>query len=170
MNASINEPNKATVTTSGITSINFPRVPEILSIGRNAAIILNVNATIGQKTSLAPIFDAAIGSIPFSICLYVFSVTMIASSTTIPKATRNANNETIFIVKPKIYIPNAATKNDTGIPNAVIKATLEFRKKYNERSNKDRPIIPEDLTVSSLVFTFNEKSLKALDSKPDGKE
>ena len=33
-----------------------------------------------------------------------------------------------LIVKPKTYIPNAATKNETGIPKVVIKATLEFKK------------------------------------------
>ena len=51
-----------------------------------------------------------------------------------------------------------------------MKATLEFRKKYKEISNKDKPIIPEDFTVSSLVFTFLEKSLKTLTCKPAGKE
>ena len=80
------------------------------------------------KKPLLPFFDAATGSIPLSICRYVFSVTIIASSTIIPNATKNANNETIFIVKPKTYIPNAATKNETGIPKAVIKATREFKK------------------------------------------
>ena len=68
------------------------------------------------KILLAPIFEASIGSIPFSICLYVFSVTIIASSTIIPNALK-ANKETILIVKPKTYIPNAATKNETGIPS-----------------------------------------------------
>ena len=48
--------------------MNFPRVPLILNIGRKAAIVVNVEATIGQNTSFAPIFDAAIGSIPFSMC------------------------------------------------------------------------------------------------------
>ena len=65
-----------------------------------------------------------------------------------------------FIVKPKTYIPNAATKNETGIPKAVIKATREFKNKYKERSNKNKPIKPDDLTVSNLVLTFFEKSLK----------
>ena len=95
---------------------------------------------------------------------------MIASSTTIPKATKKANSEIIFIVNPKAYIPNAATKNDTGIPNAVIKATREFRKKYKDISNNDKPINPEDLTVSSLVLTFFEKSLKTLNLRPCGNE
>ena len=61
-------------------------------------VVVKVDATIGQKTSLDPILEAAIGSIPFSICLYVFSVTIIASSTIIPNATKKANNETILIV------------------------------------------------------------------------
>jgi len=45
-----------------------------------------------------------------------------------------------------------------------------IKKKYKEISNNDKPIIPEDLTVSSLVFTFIEKSLKTLTFKPAGKE
>ena len=69
INASIRDPSKATVTTKGITSINFPKVPEILSIGKKAAMVVKVDATIGQNTSFAPSFDAAIGSMPFSICL-----------------------------------------------------------------------------------------------------
>jgi len=36
------------------------------------------------------------------------------------------------MVYPKIYMPNAATKKETGIPNAVIKATLAFKNKYKE--------------------------------------
>ena len=51
-----------------------------------------------------------------------------------------------------------------------MKATRAFKKKYKDRSNKVKPIIPEDLTVSSRVFTFLEKSLKTLTSKPEGKE
>ena len=66
----------------------------------------------------------------------------------------------IFIVNPNAYMPKAATKNETGIPKAVIKATREFKNKYKERSNKNNPIKPEDLTVSNLVLTFFEKSLK----------
>tara|TARA_B100001559_G_C16448770_1_gene598159 strand:+ start:1220 stop:1402 length:183 start_codon:yes stop_codon:yes gene_type:complete len=57
-------------------------------------------------------------------------------------------------------MPKAATKNETGIPKAVIKATREFKNKYKERSNKNKPIKPDDLTVSNLVLTFFEKSLK----------
>ena len=55
-------------------------------------------------------------------------------------------------------MPKAATKNETGIPKAVIKATREFKNKYKERSNKNKPIKPDDLTVSNLVLTFFEKS------------
>ena len=77
-----------------------------------------------------------------------------------PNATKKANRETIFIVNPNAYMPKAATKNETGIPKAVIKATREFKNKYKERSNKNKPIKPDDLTVSNLVLTFFEKSLK----------
>ena len=46
----------------------------------------------------------------------------------------------MFIVNPNTYIPKAATKNETGIPKAVIKATLEFKNKYKDRKlkNKDK--------------------------------
>ena len=39
-------------------------------------------------------------------------------------------------------------------------ALVEFKNKYKERSNKNKPIKPDDLTVSNLVLTFFEKSLK----------
>ena len=45
-----------------------------------------------------------------------------------------------MIVNPKIYIPNAATKKETGIPKAVINATLALRNKYNDINNKNNPI------------------------------
>ena len=75
-----------------------------------------------------------------------------------------------MIVKPKTYIPNAATKNETGIPKAVIKATLEFKKIYKDKRSNVYPITPEDFTVSSLVLTFFEKSLNTETSKPEGRE
>ncbi len=73
-------------------------------------------------------------------------------------------------MNPNTYIPHAATKNETGIPNAVINATLEFKKKYKDNSNNVKPITPDDFTVSNLVLTFFEKSLKTLTFKPCGKE
>tara|TARA_B110000211_G_C13582123_1_gene336728 strand:+ start:292 stop:501 length:210 start_codon:yes stop_codon:yes gene_type:complete len=69
-----------------------------------------------------------------------------------------------------MYIPKAATKNETGIPNAVIKATRTFKNKYNESRSKNNPIIPDDFTVSSRVLTFFEKSLNTLSFKPVGNE
>ena len=75
-----------------------------------------------------------------------------------------------MIVKPKTYIPNAATKNETGIPKAVIKATLEFKNIYKDKRSNVYPITLEDFTVSSLVLTFFEKSLNTETSKPEGRE
>ena len=109
--------------------MNSPKTPPIENIGKNAAIVVSVDTTTGQKTSFAPIDAASIGGIPSSICRNIFSVTIIASSTIIPNTIRNANSETMLIVKSKQKSKMTANKKETGIPNAVIKATRKFNSK-----------------------------------------
>ena len=73
--------------------MNSPNTPPIENIGRKAAIVVKVETITGQKTSFAPRDAASIGFMPFSIWRYIFSVTMIASSTIIPSTIKKANKE-----------------------------------------------------------------------------
>ena len=59
-------------------------------------------------------------------------------------------------------MPKAATKNETGMPNAVIKATLEFKNKYNFNNN-NYWIDPTKLQNYTLP-TFTKKIVKFLES------
>ena len=151
--ASISEPIRAQQTTTGITFINSPKTPPMENIGRNAAIVVSVETTTGQNTSLAPSDAASKGGIPSSMCRNTFSVTIIASSTIIPSTIKKANSETMLIVKSKEKSRITANRKETGIPKAVINATLKFNNKYSDNKTNIKPIRPDDLTTFKRVLT-----------------
>ncbi len=70
---------------------NAPVKPPIKPIGRKTATRVVDMAIIGIPSSLAAISAASTGFFPSSICLLMFSTTIIASSTTKPMARTKAS-------------------------------------------------------------------------------
>ncbi len=79
--------------------MNLPIIPFQKSNGTNGASVVRVPLNTGKNTSPVAILAAIlISRLPFSKSRCVFSITTMASSTTIPNASKNANNTIIFMV------------------------------------------------------------------------
>ncbi len=92
------EATKTMIAIIGTIRMNCPETPDINIKGPNAPIVVKLAATTGQPTSSAPRIAATFGDAPFSICRYVFSMTTIASSTTIPTTRISPKSATPLIV------------------------------------------------------------------------
>ena len=102
-------------------SVNSTPVrPPWKPIGRYTAISVVVIATTGQASSRAPRIEASNGDMPSSMWRWMFSSTMIASSTTMPIASTIASNVSRLIVKPISSIRNSAPTSDSGTVTAGI--------------------------------------------------
>ncbi len=82
--------------TIGNTLINTPISPDMMRSGKKANIVVEVAVRTAGNISVAPFIAASFGGSPLSRCLYIFSATTIASSTSIPRAIRAPNKESIF--------------------------------------------------------------------------
>ena len=89
-------------------------------IGRYTATSVVVIATTGQASSLAPLMAASYGDRPSSTCRWMFSSTMMASSTTIPMASTMASSVSRLMEKPINSIRNNAPTIDSGTAMAGI--------------------------------------------------
>ena len=97
-----------------------PVMPPWKPIGRYTAIRVVVIATTGHASSRAPRSAASIGVMPSSMWRWMFSSTMIASSTTIPIASTIANRVSRLMVKPINSIRNMPPTSDSGMAIAGI--------------------------------------------------
>ena len=59
----------------------------------------------------------------------------------------------MLIVKSKEKSRMTANRKETGIPKAVINATLKFNNKYSDNKTNIKPIRPDDLTTFKRVLT-----------------
>ncbi len=67
--ASISDATSEAMTTLGMIAKNFPSTPVIISSsGRNAATVVMVELTTGQKTSAEPTIAACRRGLPSSMC------------------------------------------------------------------------------------------------------
>ena len=122
--------------------MNSPITPFQKASGINGANVVAVPLNTGKNTSPAAIFAAFfIGTLPLSKIRCVFSITTIASSTTIPSANKNANNTIMFIVKPKAGITRKATNIDKGTLKATKNALVVPMKNIRMINTKMKPII-----------------------------
>ena len=88
----------STETAIGISFMTSPIVPDIISAGMKAKSVVKEAMVTGLNISLAPWTAASLGSIPSSICCWIFSETTMASSTMIPKAISTPISEIILMV------------------------------------------------------------------------
>ena len=104
--------------------------------------MVNVPERTGRKTSpVANLAAFLIGILPLSKIRCVFSITTIASSTTIPSAKRKENNTIIFKVKPIVGITKNAIAQDKGTDIATNKALDTPMKNIRITVTRIKPII-----------------------------
>ena len=100
--------------------MNLPTIPFQNANGIKGARVVIVPDKTGRNTSPAAFFAASLmGNLSLWKIRCVFSITTIASSTTIPKANKNANNTIIFKLKPIVGIIKKAIKQLNGTDRAT---------------------------------------------------
>ncbi len=127
---SATNPEIVTDTTMVIANCLYisPLNPPIKATGTNTAPSTKIIAIKAPVTSLIAANAASFGVLPISICRSIFSITIIASSTTIPIARTSPKRVRRFILNPKTYIPANAPIIDTGTAISGIIVALQFCK------------------------------------------
>ena len=112
-------------------AVSLKSVPEIPSIkinGKKTATNTSVVEIIAKVTLFEPLTEATKGLSPFSTLLYIASVIIMESSTTIPIAKIAARRTKIFIDKSKNHKPKAAEIRLTGRATAGTITAFRFPK------------------------------------------
>ncbi len=113
----------------GITAINLPIMPEINIMGVNATTVVVIAITTGPPTSFRPSITAIEGGFPLLWCLNMFSPTIMASSTSIPRVMIKAKRDIMLIVSFKESSTIKAAIKEMGIPTATQNARRKFKNK-----------------------------------------
>lgn len=125
--------------------------------GTKGAKVVIVPENTGRNTSPAAILAASlIGTFPLAKIRCVFSITTMASSTTIPSASRNENNTIIFNVKPIAGITRNAIKHDNGTDNATKMALVVPIKNIRITVTSKKPITMVLIKSLSVVRVLSD--------------
>ena len=92
------EDASTTMSVMGRNFMNSPIMPGHNSSGTNTATVVAVLAMIGQATSPMPFLAARIGDCPSLIRRWVFSITTMPLSTSMPRASTSAKSTIMFRV------------------------------------------------------------------------
>jgi hypothetical protein len=116
------------------------------AIGTKTAQRTRVIAMIGLVTSLMALIAASRAPSPVSMLRSTFSTTTIASSTTMPIASTNPNNDSALTEKPKAYMTAKVPMIDTGTARSgIIEARQVCRKRMTTNTTR--------ASASSSVWT-----------------
>ena len=127
--------------------------------GTNGISVVAVPANTGRKTSPVAILAAcAIGILPLSNIRCVFSITTIASSTTIPSASRKENNTIMFIVKPIVGKTRKAMAQDSGTDIATNRALVTPMKNIRIIVTSINPMMIVLIRSVSVDLVFSDWS------------
>ena len=137
--------------------MNLPMMPGQKAKGINGAKVVMVPLNTGKKTSPAAFLAAILmSSFPLSKIRCVFSITTIASSTTIPKANKNANNTIIFILNPMVGININAINIDKGTESATNNAFVTPIKNIKIKVTKIKPIMMVLIKSCKVNFVLSD--------------
>ena len=122
--------------------MNLPITPGQKANGTNGASTTSVPDNTGKNTSPAAILAALrMGTLPLSNTRCVFSITTIASSTTIPSASRKENRVIIFKVKPSVGNTRNAMKLESGTDNPTKMALVAPMKNIRINVTRIKPMM-----------------------------
>src|SRR5688572_20448488 len=140
--ATSNEAISVMISVIGRKNMNSPMSPSQNASGINGASVVSVPDNTGTNTSPAAAFAAfAIGTFPLLKTRCVFSITTMASSTTIPNANRNAKSTIMFMVKPMVGINRKARNIDKGTDMATNNALVAPMKNISSSVTRINPIM-----------------------------
>src|ERR1700759_523127 len=110
-------------------------MPAINAVGTNTAHNTSAMAITGPVTSSIALRLASRGVIPSASQRSTFSTTTIASSTTMPIASTNPNNDRLLSEKPKSAITANVPTSDTGTATIGIIVARQFCKNTSTTMN-----------------------------------
>ena len=93
----------------------------------------------GVDTCVAPLTAASILDKPLSFQIKMFSPTIIASSTTIPRTKMNTNRESILMETSALGRSQNPPIKEMGIPKETQKASFGFRKMAKTITTRVKP-------------------------------
>ena len=124
--------------------MNSPTVPGQNSKGENAAMRVMVEAITGPAMRCDASENANVLSMPSPMRRSAYSVTIIASSTSMPTAKIRLKSTTRFTVRPAICRPRMPIKNDAGIARPI---------KIEDRTDSEyKMIIKTNITAVRTEF------------------
>ena len=137
----------------------------------NTAASTTVIATTAPVIWVIAFCVAGFGARPSSLMMRsTFSITTIASSTTMPIASTIANRVSWLIVKPIIHMPRKVPSRATGMTRVGISVARKFCRKISITRNTSRTASNRVLTTSwieiltKVVLSYGENQVT-----PDGK-
>ena len=126
---------------SEMSAKSCPASSSTSRIGMNTATVVKVDASTAPKTSRPPSTAARIGALPISRCLYTFSSTTIALSTTMPTANAIPARLMTLIDRPSATIATIAPTTEIGIASAMMPAVRSERRNNNKMKIASPPPI-----------------------------
>ncbi len=97
-------------------------IPDVNTIGRNTHTVVRVEAIIAPPTCRAPSIAAFLADSPSSLRIrYIFSITTMELSTSIPTPSARPDKEIMFNVTPEKYMATNAVIILIGIEQAITK-------------------------------------------------
>src|SRR5690606_21084881 len=139
--ATTSDASSVMMSVMGRKNINLPIIPFQNASGTNGARVVSVPDNTGRKTSPVAILAAlTIFILALSKIRCVFSITTMASSSTIPSASRNENNTIKLIVMPMIGSESNDTHMESGTDNDTMNALFTPIKHISTSNTTIKPI------------------------------
>ena len=175
-NATINEANSVAISVMGKYRMNSPMMPGQNMSGTNGATLTSVPLNTGKKTSPAAFFTAKLmGMFSSWKIRCVFSMTTIASSTTMPNASRKANMTTVLSVnlrsgktKAKAEMITNAMNADSGTESPTNSASVVPMKNMSTNTTNTKPRITVATKSLSVFWVSFDWSPVTVTVKPSG--
>ena len=122
--------------------MNLPMIPGQNASGINGESVVSVPESTGRKTSPVAILAALmIGTFPLAKMRCVFSITTIASSTTIPSASKKLKSTIMLSENPIVGITKNARKHESGTDSATKNAFVTPIKNISTTNTRMNPMM-----------------------------
>ena len=132
-------------------------VPSTYTSGRNTQMVVRVDATIGAATCFVPCTAALGAETPLFLNLYIFSMTTMELSTSIPIPRHNPARDMTFKVIPVKYIITMANNTLNGMLNATI--SVGFTAFKNNARTRTASSAPMSILCSTVLIIISIYSL-----------
>ena len=150
--------------------MNSPTIPGQKSKGKNGEIVVKVPDKTGTKTSDAANLTAStiVNFLKLLNNLCAFSITTMASSTTIPKPNKNPKRTMVFKVKSKLGIKRKVNKAERGTESPTNTASRTPIKNINTITTNKNPRITVLIKSAKSPRVLSDESAVTVTTNPLG--